>query len=199
RRADGRAGCLRQLTRTRYVLGRQLRAEADDDIGLVEVARRRGPALDHSPGRLGDRIELEARDARLSVAGLEWRKHARADGRELWRRRTHDHRHDVAAVRGLCLDQPPGTVDAEPDAISRHAELQLARHPRAEVAAIRGGGNEEHVRAPPLEHLLQRAGPDLRVVFVQIALHDAVRAVACELEGDVRAEDERDVVAAELP
>jgi len=96
------------------------------------------------------------------------------------------------------LDQPPGTVDAQPDAIAGHAELQFTGDTRAEIASVCSCRDQQHVRTPLLEHLAQRRRPHLGVVVVELSVHDAVGPVSRELVRCVRPEDERDVVAAEL-
>src|SRR5262249_10221453 len=103
-------------------------AGADDHVGLVE--RVRGwlcrPRIEHGNRYLGMTGKLEAPELALASVRLQRLEHARADGRELGRRRAHDHRDDVAAVGGLVLDQASTAVDPEVDAVAGHAKLELA-------------------------------------------------------------------------
>ena len=86
------------------------------------------------------------------VPWLERLEHPRANSRELRRRRAHDHRDDVAAVRGLRLEQAARLRDVDADAVAGHSELELAGGARPVVAAAAGRGDEQHVRPVPLEH-----------------------------------------------
>src|SRR5205823_382933 len=139
------------------------------------------------------------------VARLERLEHPRAHRRELRRRPAHDHRDDRAAICGLRLDEAAGTVDAEADAVPGHAELELACGARAIVTPVRARRDEEHVRPLALEHLAKGGAPPAGVVVAELRardLDDDLRAAPRRLPsrlGEVVPEDERDVLAAELP
>ena len=155
--------------------------------------------------RVGPVARVKALDVRLFLPGLQRLEHARADGGELRGRRAHDHGDDVAAVGGLRLDQAAGTIDPEADAVAGHAELELARDARSEIAAVRGRRNEEDVRAQLFDDGTHGMAPELGVVVGEPLVldhDDAFGAVSCRLAcraGDVGAENERHVLAAELP
>src|SRR5438034_4474493 len=119
-------------------------ARRDHDLRFVEVERAFvGPLLEQARGRSWKLLEDKAPHFAVAVAWLERLEHPRPHGRELRRRRTHDHRDDVAAVGGLELDQAAGAVDPEVDAVAGHAELDLARRARPVVAAAARRGNQQ--------------------------------------------------------
>ena len=142
--------------------------------------------------------------ASTSSRGSTRREHPRPHRRELRGGGAHDHRDDVAAVRGLVLDQAPGLVDAEVDAVARHAQLELGRHPRAVVAALLVEGIRSACGLS-CSTTRRSAAAVLRVVLGESLVvdeDDTLGAVAhglaaCRLEP--APEDEGDVAASELP
>src|SRR6266542_6016365 len=160
--------------------------------------------LDKPCAGFGQCADFDALDARREIAGLKRFEHARAHRGELRGGAAHDDGDDIAAVGRLRLDQPARAIDAEPDAIARHAELELAGNARPEVAADCRGREEQDMRPRLLDDGSKRATTDLRVVLAQLGVlddHDSLRAVPCRLARrtlHVAAEEERDVLAAEL-
>ena len=177
----------------------------DDDVRFVEVERARVRAsINQAGGRSRKSLEGKVPHFAVAVAWVERLEHPRPHGRELRRRRTHDHRDDVAPVGRLELDQAPGAVDPKVDAVAGHAELELARGTRAIVAAPARRGDQQDVRPLAPEHLRQRARPDDRLVLGQSSVvrdDDFFRAVARNLARRVvepLPEQQRDVLATEL-
>src|SRR3989442_534331 len=119
--------------------------------------------------------------------------------------RAHDPADGGAAVGGLRLDEAGRTIGPEAGAVAGHAELELARAARSEIAAVRGRRNEEDVRAQLFDDGTHGMAPELGVVVGEPLVldhDDAFGAVSCRLAcraGDVGAENERHVLAAELP
>src|SRR5262249_4083171 len=120
-------------------------------------------------------------------------------------RRAHDHRDDVAAVRGLVLDQPPAAVDAEIDAVAGHSELELPCGARPVVTASAGCRDQQRVRALAFEHLAEGIRPAVRVVPATAAVVSAARRRGPGQAGLPRralapgTQEEREGAAAELP